>query len=334
MKKAIVLLLALMLMSVAAHAEDVSFAQFEKTEWSFSSGAGAWSTDLRIAKDGSFIGEFHDSEMGETGEAYPDGTIYACSFSGQMSLGKQVDEHSWEIRIDKLTPDETPGQEIIEDGMRMITAEPYGLTEGDVMRLYLPGTPVEKLTEEMRMWSHLYDLEEAPTALNSWFLYSEKNDSGFVGCEMEDFVQLANPWKTVTAEQLEQLAGLPFGVPEGAENLVYRWMEKSSLAEMQFTLDGDEFCARVKPAALKAGEIENISGIYFFWDHEEAVKVGYCEGTLSLAKAGSEDWVELCQWYDVAPGLMYSLSVYTTDPDGLDLKAVAETVFVPAQGDV
>ena len=38
-------------------------------------------------------------------------------------------------------------------------------------------------------------------------------------------------------------------------------------------------------------------------------------------------------WYDAAPGLMYSLSVGTTDPDGLDLTAVAEQVYVPMQGE-
>ena len=37
-------------------------------------------------------------------------------------------------------------------------------------------------------------------------------------------------------------------------------------------------------------------------------------------------FVELCLWYDVVPGLMYSLSVYTVDPDGLDLTAVAAMV--------
>ncbi len=30
---------------------------------------------------------------------------------------------------------------------------------------------------------------------------------------------------------------------------------------------------------------------------------------------------------------MYSLSVYTTEPDGLDLVAVAEQVYIPVQGD-
>ena len=122
-------------------------------------------------------------------------------------------------------------------------------------------------------------------------------------------------------------------MPEGAENVVWRWLADENLAEMQFTLDGDEYCARVKPAALEHGQVENISGIYYQWENEEDITVGGCNGTLGLAQTGSEDWVELCLWYDAAPQLMYSLSVYTTDPDGLDLTAVAEMVFPPAQGD-
>ena len=66
--------------------EDELFAHFEGMEWSFCSGAGAWSTDLQIRPDGTFTGQFHDSEMGESAEAYPDGTVYICEFSGRFSV--------------------------------------------------------------------------------------------------------------------------------------------------------------------------------------------------------------------------------------------------------
>ena len=105
------------------------------------------------------------------------------------------------------------------------------------------------------------------------------------------------------------------------------------LAEMQFTIDEDEYCARIQPAALKKGELMNISGIYYKWEHEEPITVGHCDGTIAMSQADSEDWVELCLWYDLAPGLMYSLSVVTTELDGLDLTAVAQQVYVPMQGD-
>ena len=144
---------------------------------------------------------------------------------------------------------------------------------------------------------------------------------------------MANPWEDMTREQLEETSGVAFGLPEGAEEVVYRWLESEGLAEMNFTLDGDEYCARIQPAALEIGQLMNISGMFFDWENEEEITVGHCPGTLGQAQTGSEEYVELCQWYDLVPGLMYSLSVYTTEPDGLDLTAVAEMVYVPMQGD-
>lgn len=159
-------------------AEEVSFEQLAGLAWCFSSGAGAWSTEMQIEADGSFKGVFHDSEMGDAEEAYPNGTVYTCVFSGQMSF---ADANALSIRIDRLTPAEQPGQESIEDGVRYIASEPYGLSEGDIMRLYLPGTPAETLTEDMRMWAHLFELDEMPDELKDYFLYSEQNQSGFIG---------------------------------------------------------------------------------------------------------------------------------------------------------
>lgn len=134
-------------------------------------------------------------------------------------------------------------------------------------------------------------------------------------------VSLANPWVDLSAEELSDASGLSFGVPEGAENVIYRYMKSDNLAEMQFTIGNDEFCARIQPA----DEPVDISGMYYKWENEEVVKIGDCSGILSQVKIGSKDYVELCQWY--GKGLQYSLSVYTTDPDGFDLTAVAEQIY-------
>ncbi|MBQ6374531.1 MAG: hypothetical protein IJJ45_08620 [Clostridia bacterium] len=143
---------------------------------------------------------------------------------------------------------------------------------------------------------------------------------------------IANPWADVTEDELLQVSGLSFCVPDGAEDVIYRWLESDGLAEMQFSLDGDEYCARIQPAALQPGELLDISGMYYDWEHEEEITVGGCYGKIGIAQDG-EDWVELCQWYDAVPGLMYTLSVYTIEADGLDLTAVAEMVYQPVQGD-
>ena len=56
----------------------------EPKNFLFCSGAGGWSTGLKLNADGTFSGEYHDSNMGETGDGYPNGTMYECTFSGKF----------------------------------------------------------------------------------------------------------------------------------------------------------------------------------------------------------------------------------------------------------
>jgi hypothetical protein len=99
-------------------------------------------------------------------------------------------------------------------------------------------------------------------------------------------------------------------------------MKSYDPVEMQFTLDSDAFCARIQPAY----EPKIFSGMLFECENEEEAHIGDCTGTIGQAQTGSEDWVELCQWYDAERKWQYSLSVYATDVDGLDLTAVAELI--------
>ncbi|MBR0463051.1 MAG: hypothetical protein IJJ23_01520 [Clostridia bacterium] len=336
MKKlgAIMLILALLASTACAAGGELTFDDLGGLQWSFSSGAGGWSTDMQIEGDGAFSGTFHDSEMGDTGEDYPEGSLYVCAFSGRMTLLGSADDYAWKVRVDELTVEDEPGVETIEDGIRYITADPYGISAGDEMLLYRPGTPVDVLPEDMRMWAHLYDYETMPAELENWFLTSEKNESGFVGYAF-DGAELANPWEEMTAEELTQASGLSFGVPEGAENVVYSYLREENLAQMAFTMGRVELCARVQPAVPgEDGAWPDISGLYYDWDFVDEDTVGSCDASVSIVQTGEESWVELCQWYDAAPGLMYSLSArFDHDPDGFDLGAVANMVYVPVQGD-
>jgi hypothetical protein len=103
-----------------------------------------------------------------------------------MSLLEQLDAHSWKVRIDKLEIDGTLDEESIDDGIRYVTSKPYGISEGDEMVLYLPGTPIDVLSEDMQMWAHVLEQDPKPSALVDWFLSSAKNESGFVGYTIEE----------------------------------------------------------------------------------------------------------------------------------------------------
>ena len=52
------------------------FERLDGSTFYFLSGAGAWSTELVVSPDGSFTGYYHDTDMGDSGAGYPNGTRY------------------------------------------------------------------------------------------------------------------------------------------------------------------------------------------------------------------------------------------------------------------
>ncbi len=327
------LALALSLSVAGALAEEENlFETLSKLDWEFTSGAGGWSTDMKLTPTGSFTGNFHDSEMGETGEGYPNGTLYYAAFNGQASLLEKVDDLTWKIRIDALKVEVPAGYETIEDDIRYVSAEVYGLAEGDEMTVYAPGTPVSALTDSMQMWAHLFDTEVKPTALENWFIYSPALDTGFTGFDTAA-LSIPNPWTDVTAEQLMELSGMAFNVPKGAEEVSYYYLAESSLAEMTFTLNGQACCARISPIISSDGHIEDISGLYYNWETSEDTEVGTCPAIIKTAREEDGTQIKLCIWHDIAPGITYSLSVKGKDLDNAAVRALAEEVYIPTQGD-
>ena len=330
MRKAIATILCLVLLAVTAagcaETTENIFETLSGLAWSYCSGAGAWSSDMQIGADGSFTCEYHDSDMGDTGDNYPNGTVYFASFSGRMSVAEQADGNTWKIRVDELRQEFA--EETIEDGVRYVPAEACGLGEGDVMTLYAPGTAADVLSEDMRFWAHLMD-QENQDVLENWFLGSEKNESGFVGYQQ---VLIANPWQDLTAEQLAEASGLRFGSLEDAKNVIYRYLPDEGLAEMQLSRNGDEYCVRAEKCELSAADEEliDISGMYFDWQEEEQFGFGKCYGVISRVQ-DNDTWIERVLWYDPDQQIVYSLAVYTAEPGSLDLAGVAEKICNPQQ---
>ncbi|MCF2664884.1 hypothetical protein JQM66_09995 [Oscillibacter valericigenes] len=144
----------------------------------FASGAGAWSTDLTLERDGSFAGVYHDSEMGDQGEGYPNGSCYISTFSGRFGSIRQVDDHTWAMTLEELTVQEEPDTEWIEDGIRYTASEAYGLETGKEFLLYSPETPTEGLDEEFLIWWPSWNVEDTGT-LNCWGLLNQETGYGF-----------------------------------------------------------------------------------------------------------------------------------------------------------
>lgn len=146
----------------------------EGVTFSFSSGAGAWSTYLTLLPDGTFSGTYSDSDMGSN-------TVYLCQFQGNFSMFTPMSDHIYDLTLTNLeiTTGHPVDEEWIEDGTRYVAAIPYGLNGGNEFSLYLPGTAAEFIPEECRLWNgEAYGLYPGAT-LSGYSLYNVRGGYGF-----------------------------------------------------------------------------------------------------------------------------------------------------------
>lgn len=159
----------------------------ESAEFAFLSGAGAWQTAMILHRDGTFTGQYHDSEMGDMGEGYPNGTVYICTFSGKFENIEKIDEFSYKMTLTEIITENEEGEEWIENEIRYVAAGPHGLNdpinaqECREFIFYLPDTPVDQLNEEfLSWWPYRYlPEEEAKTTLSCYGILNVTALTGF-----------------------------------------------------------------------------------------------------------------------------------------------------------
>lgn len=148
----------------------------------FASGAGGWSTEVHINADGTFSGLFYDADMGDAGEGYPNGTAYECHFRGSFKDVRKISDYEYSMQIASLTTEGTKDEEKIVNGVKVITADPYGFDNAGEFRIYLPGRATADLSEQFLSWvrgeSSWTDQPVAPT-LPFWALYNVGGGMGF-----------------------------------------------------------------------------------------------------------------------------------------------------------
>ena len=167
---------------------DTLFAELEDKDFYFASGAGAWATEMEIEADGTFSGEYYDSDMGDIGTDYPNGTRYICEFEGRFAAPEKINEYSYKLKLEDLSFDKKPGTIWTEDGVRMIASNAYGMMAGDTAPdspasefiLYLPGAPTADLPQGFldcirmpRAWTDI------PEKLPVYGLYNTEAEAAF-----------------------------------------------------------------------------------------------------------------------------------------------------------
>ncbi|MCR5633263.1 MAG: zinc-ribbon domain-containing protein [Eubacterium sp.] len=150
--------------------------------FSFASGAGGWGTGLNVDSDGSFTVDYHDSEMGDTGPGYPNGSVYVSNATGKFKNITKIDEYTYKMELDYYETEQEVDSEEIKDEIRYVYAEPYGIEGGNVFYLYLPGKPISELSEGFLSWSYgvIGDISGEST-LSCYGIYNEAMDEGFYG---------------------------------------------------------------------------------------------------------------------------------------------------------
>ena len=172
-----------------AEVSGFSYADLKNLQFIYSSGAGAWATYLTINEDGTFSGEYHDSEMGSIGEGYPNGSCYLSVFQGAFSKPVKVNEYTYSVQVEKITYDQKPGTEEIIDEILYIYSEAAGLANSENIYIYLPDAPYETLPEGYKSWAWMAREDADAPKLSFYGLYNEKDESGFVSYVIKDSME-------------------------------------------------------------------------------------------------------------------------------------------------
>lgn len=176
-------------LSSGAVVEILSFSELKGSRFVFSSGAGAWQTELTVAEDGSFQGSFQDVNMGDTGDNYPDGTVYICDFQGQFTEPQKRNDYTYQVQVQTIGYEREAGDEEIVDGVRYCYSDVYGLSEGETILIYKKGAPVSELPEGFKGWVKNSLSGEPEEQLSFYGLYNEQEEFGFAGYNSIEWIK-------------------------------------------------------------------------------------------------------------------------------------------------
>lgn len=158
---------------------------FDKTlNFVFSSGAGGWFTELCMKPDGTFTGEYRDSNMGESGEGYL-GTVYFSHFEGYCEKVEKIDAYSYKLYLGDITLTDEQKEPWIEGDTLMVPSDAYGLGDSKELYLYVPGTNVTQFPEDFISWwvRRYADDGSLKTMLDCYALHNPEEETAFFAYE-------------------------------------------------------------------------------------------------------------------------------------------------------
>ena len=159
----------------------------------------------------------------------------------------------------------------------------------------------------------------------SW--YTPQNQTqGYLTAQADSLAVLT------TASQILRTTGLDVTVaPEGAQDITYNafLLDGLTVAETTFVLDGARFSYRMAATSELLEDFKDISGMTGPFERISAGEVTWCRAKINYTPGGQGRII----WFDLVPGILYSLSM---DRDASDevLLELANELFEPAQDSI
>lgn len=227
--------------------DSLTFETLSQYSYYFSSGVGGWGEEFIIERDGFFKGKFYDSDMGDSGEEYPDGTHYNSNYSGYFENLKKIDEYSYEMTMREINYKEVPGTEEILDGTRYIYTDAYCLGDNDTFKVYLPGAPLNILSEDVLSWIQYSN--KSDTVLTMLIIVDEENGYGICSYERLSAVDEATMYYNTYKESYDyytELAQEAYTTMEMVDNAKRRYDIADSLLNIlwdivRYEVEGEEY---------------------------------------------------------------------------------------------
>lgn len=199
--------------------EEFSFEDLSKVRFEFCSGAGGWLEEFQIESDGSFTGYFYDSNMGQSGDGYPDGTVYKSDYSGHFTDLIQINEHTYQMKLADISYKEKIGDTEISDDRFWYYTGSYCLGGNDTFTIYLPGTPLSEISEDVYIW--LRWVNESDTELTVITIVDESNGYGIYSLPRRDPLEDAEMEYNSCKEAYDNYCGLISEADTTVEMLEY-----------------------------------------------------------------------------------------------------------------
>lgn len=147
--------------------------------------------------------------------------------------------------------------------------------------------------------------------------------------EIVGLLQMPNPIRATTMEDIRQKMGLDFGLPEGAEDVRYSTIMNNT-AQVDFTWGGAECTGRLQSSGET--KLQDISGYYYQWENTETIDVGYNKAQVKWTRTEDGRDIGICIWWDAVPGIMYSVSMDNAATKEA-LAELANSFYIQMQGE-